>query len=93
LFLGARRGKAVAVLIAGIEVHRQTNTKVKVKVKNAIIVHPPRLTVITDQVGGTAIENLHQGRSHAKRLIRKRPMIIHHQIQSINIEKGNTLNH
>lgn len=77
LFLGARRGKEVAVVMAGIEVHHQKN----VKVKNAIIFPPPGLVVITDRVGETEIENLHQGRSHTKRL------------RSISTEEGNTLNH
>jgi hypothetical protein len=66
--------------------HQRTN----VKVKNAVIV---RLTVIIDQVGGTDIENLHQGQSRARRVRRKKPMIIHHHIQSRSTEKGNTLNH
>jgi hypothetical protein len=77
--------------MAGVEVHHQTSTNVKVK--NAIVIHPHRPTVIPAQVGGTDIENLHQRRSQAERLRRKRPMTIHHQIQSINTKKGNTLRH
>lgn len=79
LFLGARRGKEVAIVMAGIEAPHQKNVKVKAKI--AIIFPPPGLVVITDRVGGTEIENLHQGRSHTKRL------------RSINTEEGNTLNH
>lgn len=72
--------------MAGNEVHHHQRTNVKVK--NAVILHPPHLTVITDQVGGTDIGNLHQGPSRAKRLRRKRLVIIHHHIQSISTEKG-----
>lgn len=49
LCLGVHRGAEVAVLMIGIEVHLQTTTKVKAK--NALVVHPPRLTAVADQVG------------------------------------------
>jgi hypothetical protein len=77
--------------MTGIEVHLQTATNVKAK--NALVVHPPLLTVIADQVGRTDTENLRQGQSQAKRLRKKGPVTVHHQIQSISTEKGNALNH
>jgi hypothetical protein len=77
--------------MAGIVFRLQTSTIVKAE--NTPVVHPPRLTVITGQVGLTGIENLCQGQSQAKRLRRERPVIVHHQIRSISTKKGNALNH
>jgi hypothetical protein len=76
--------------MTGIEVHLPTTTNVKAK--NALVIHPARLTVIADRVGWTDIENLRQGQSQARRLKREGPVIVH-QIQNISTEEGKALNH